>query len=79
MTIVLIGTYKAVNNSNPVYSIFYLIFSFCAAAALLILLELEFISLLLILIYVGAIAVLFLFVIIILEVIPHNLIGASND
>jgi len=68
ITIVLVGTYKAVNNANPVYSIFYLIFSFCSAAALLILLELEFISLLLILIYVGAIAVLFLFVIIMLNV-----------
>ena len=49
--------------SNPVYSVLFLILSFCNAAMILILFKIEFLGLVFLMIYVGAVAVLFLFVI----------------
>ena len=49
--------------SNPVYSVLFLILSFCNAAMILFLFKIEFLGLVFLMIYVGAVAVLFLFVI----------------
>ncbi|WP_228777132.1 NADH-quinone oxidoreductase subunit J [Rickettsia endosymbiont of Cardiosporidium cionae] len=55
-------------SDNSVYSIFWLIFTFCNAAVLLILIGAEFIALILIIVYVGAIAILFLFVVMMMDI-----------
>lgn len=55
-------------SRNPVYSVLWLIFSFCNASGIMILLGAEFIAMMLVVIYVGAIAVLFLFVIMMLDI-----------
>lgn len=55
-------------SKNPVYSVLFLILSFCNASAILFLFKIEFLALIFIIIYVGAIVVLFLFVVMILNV-----------
>lgn len=60
--------------SNPVYSILFLILTFCESASILILFKIEFLGLLYVIIYVGAITVLFLFVVMML-----NVKGSSNS
>nr|WAX04117.1 NADH dehydrogenase subunit 6 [Polysiphonia sp.] len=55
-------------SENSVYSIFFLILTFCNVIFLLLLLGAEFLAFLLLIVYVGAIAVLFLFVIMMLNI-----------
>nr|YP_009325907.1 NADH dehydrogenase subunit 6 [Vertebrata lanosa]APC24948.1 NADH dehydrogenase subunit 6 [Vertebrata lanosa] len=55
-------------SENAVYSVLFLILTFCNVVFLLLLMGAEFISFLLIIVYVGAIAVLFLFVVMMLNV-----------
>lgn len=50
-------------TDNPVYSVLFLILTFCLSSIILFSFEVEFLGLLLIMVYVGAVAVLFLFVI----------------
>ncbi len=66
-----------ITSNNPVFSIIFLIFSFCCASTSLILFNVEFLSVLFIIIYVGAIAVLFLFVIMMLNIKTYSLKGLS--
>jgi NADH-quinone oxidoreductase subunit J len=55
-------------SKNPIYSVFFLILTFCNVSSLLFLLRLEFLPIIFIVIYVGAIAVLFLFVMLMLNI-----------
>ena len=55
-------------QENPVYSILYLILSFCCAAFILFCLGANIFGIFFILIYVGAIAVLFLFVVMMVDI-----------
>lgn len=57
-----------VTSKNPVYSVLFLILTFCNVSALLFLLNIEFLPVIFIVVYVGAIAVLFLFVMMMLNV-----------
>jgi NADH-quinone oxidoreductase subunit J len=65
---ILISSIMVVISNNPVYSVLWLIFSFCNGSGLMILLGAEFVAMMLIVIYVGAVAVLFLFVIMMLDI-----------
>jgi NADH-quinone oxidoreductase subunit J len=55
-------------SKNPVFSVLFLITTFCNVAILLFLLNLDFLPVTFIIVYVGAIAVLFLFVIMMLNI-----------
>lgn len=55
-------------QENPVYSILYLILSFCCSAFILFCLGANIFGIFFILIYVGAIAVLFLFVVMMVDI-----------
>lgn len=55
-----------VASRNAVYSVLWLIFTFCNAAGLFILIGAEFLAMTLVVVYVGAVAVLFLFVVMML-------------
>jgi NADH-quinone oxidoreductase subunit J len=61
-------SFFVVFSKNPVYSVFFLILTFCNVSSLLFLLRLEFLPIIFIVIYVGAIAVLFLFVMMMLNI-----------
>lgn len=67
-SLIVIGSGLVVISNNPIYSVLWLIFSFCNASGLMILLGAEFLAMMLIVIYVGAVAVLFLFVIMMLDI-----------
>lgn len=62
------GAIGVIASNNPVYSVLWLIFSFCNASGLFILLGAEFLAFTLVIVYVGAVAVLFLFVVMMLDV-----------
>lgn len=55
-------------SKNPVFSVLFLITTFCNVSALLFLLNLEFLPVTFLIVYVGAIAVLFLFVLMMLNI-----------
>nr|UBY46082.1 Nad6 [Porphyridium aerugineum] len=55
-------------STNPVYSVLYLVLTFCNLANLLFRLQAEFFALLLLIVYAGAIAILFIFVIMMLNI-----------
>lgn len=55
-------------SSNAVYSVLFLILTFCNIIFLLLLMGAEFFAFLLLIVYVGAIAVLFLFVVMMLNI-----------
>ncbi|WP_341764389.1 NADH-quinone oxidoreductase subunit J [Candidatus Tisiphia endosymbiont of Beris chalybata] len=67
-SLMIISSCLVVISKNPIYSVLWLIFSFCNASGLMILLGAEFLAMMLIVIYVGAVAVLFLFVIMMLDI-----------
>lgn len=64
----LVSSTVVITATNPVHSVFALIFVFVNVAGILLVLRVEFLSLLLLVVYVGAVAVLFLFVIMMLNV-----------
>nr|ADW83096.1 NADH dehydrogenase subunit 6 [Diacronema lutheri]QHD45370.1 NADH dehydrogenase subunit 6 [Pavlova sp. NIVA-4/92] len=64
----LVSSAVVITATNPVHSVFALIFVFVNVASVLLVLRVEFISLLFLVVYVGAVAVLFLFVIMMLNV-----------
>jgi len=64
----LVSSALVVTATNPVHSVFALIFVFVNVAGVLLVLRVEFLSLLFLVVYVGAVAVLFLFVIMMLNV-----------
>ena len=67
LTFIFIGL-ATILSKNPVFSVLFLVLSFCNAASILILFNVELLAALFIIIYVGAIAVLFLFVVMMLDV-----------
>jgi NADH-quinone oxidoreductase subunit J len=64
----LVSSAVVITATNPVHSVFALIFVFVNLANVLLILRIEFISLLFLVVYIGAVAVLFLFVIMMLNV-----------
>jgi NADH-quinone oxidoreductase subunit J len=66
--LLVLGALCVINTKNAVYSVLWLIFTFCNAAGLMLLLGAEFLSFSLIIVYVGAVAVLFLFVVMMLDI-----------
>lgn len=54
--------------SNPVHSVFYLIFTFVNVSALFFLLGVEFLAVIFLIVYVGAVSILFLFVVMMLNI-----------
>lgn len=62
------SAFFVISSKNPIYSILWLILTFCNATAMLIILKLEFLAIMLIIIYVGAIAILFLFVVMMIDI-----------
>lgn len=73
----LVSSAVVVSATNPVHSVFALIFVFVNVAGVLLVLRVEFISLLFLVVYVGAVAVLFLFVIMMLNVKLNEIIDSS--
>jgi NADH-quinone oxidoreductase subunit J len=57
-----------ITTKNPVFSILFLVLSFCNVSGLLFLFNFEFLPIAFLVIYVGAIAVLFLFVLMMLNI-----------
>ncbi|MCC8397761.1 MAG: NADH-quinone oxidoreductase subunit J [Rickettsia endosymbiont of Labidopullus appendiculatus] len=66
--LMVVSSCSVVTSKNPVYSVLWLIFTFCNGSGLMILLGAEFLAMMLVVIYVGAVAVLFLFVIMMLNI-----------
>lgn len=64
----LISGLFVVISKNPVYSVLFLVLTFCNVSSLLFLLNLEFLPVTFIVVYVGALAVLFLFVLMMLNI-----------
>lgn len=64
----IVSSLMVILSRNPVYSVLFLILSFCNVSSLLFLLRLEFLPIAFLVIYVGAIAVLFLFVMMMLNI-----------
>lgn len=67
-SLLLLSSGLVIFSKNPIYSVLFLIFSFCNASILLFLLQLEFLPIAFLIVYVGAIAVLFLFVLMLLNI-----------
>ena len=67
-SLALLSAVLVIASKNPVYSVLFLILSFCNVSSLLFLLNLEFLPITFLVVYVGAIAVLFLFVIMMLNI-----------
>jgi len=67
-SLALLSAILVITSKNPVYSVLFLILSFCNVSALLFLLNLEFLPITFLVVYVGAIAVLFLFVLMMLNI-----------
>nr|YP_010620127.1 NADH dehydrogenase subunit 6 [Melanothamnus gigas]WAX04163.1 NADH dehydrogenase subunit 6 [Melanothamnus gigas] len=59
-------------SENSVYSVLFLILTFCNVVFLLLLLGAEFLAFLFLIVYVGAIAVLFVFVVMMLNIKTKN-------
>lgn len=66
--ITLVSALMVIQVSNAIYSVLFLILTFCNIACLLLLLGAEFFAFLLLIVYVGAIAVLFLFIVMMLNI-----------
>jgi len=67
-SLALLSAILVIASKNPIYSVLFLILSFCNVSALLFLLNLEFLPITFLVVYVGAIAVLFLFVLMMLNI-----------
>jgi len=70
----LMSSVFVVASKNPIYSMLFLILSFCNVVALLFLINLEFLPIIFLVVYVGAIAVLFLFVVMMLSIKHSELV-----
>jgi NADH-quinone oxidoreductase subunit J len=64
----LLSAIMTIIATNPVHSVFYLIFAFVNASALFFLLGVEFLAVIFLIVYVGAVAILFLFVVMMLNI-----------
>ena len=65
---IILSSLMVIFSENAVYSVLFLILTFCNVIFLLLLLGAEFLAFLLLIVYVGAIAVLFLFVVMMLNI-----------
>lgn len=75
----LVSATLVIVSKNPIYSVLFLILSFCNVSVLLFLLSFEFLPITFLVVYVGAIAVLFLFVLMMLNIKQTELnVGGSN-
>lgn len=63
-----LSAFSVISFKNPVYSVFFLIVTFCLGSCTLLLLTVDFLSVIFVVVYVGAIAVLFLFVVMMLNI-----------
>lgn len=64
----IISAAMTIATSNPVHSVFYLIFTFVNVSALFFLLGVEFLAVIFLIVYVGAVSILFLFVVMMLNI-----------
>lgn len=64
----IISAAMTIAASNPVHSVFYLIFTFVNVSALFFLLGVEFLAVIFLIVYVGAVSILFLFVVMMLNI-----------
>ena len=76
--LVLFSSLLVILSENAVYSVLFLILTFCNIVLLLLLLGIEFFAFLLLIVYVGAIAVLFLFVVMMLNIKKTSFFGLNN-
>lgn len=76
--LVIISSLLVILSENAVYSVLFLILTFCNIVFLLLLIGAEFFSFLLLIVYVGAIAVLFLFVVMMLNLKKSDFFKFSN-
>nr|YP_009944484.1 NADH dehydrogenase subunit 6 [Osmundea sinicola]QFR99778.1 NADH dehydrogenase subunit 6 [Osmundea sinicola] len=76
--LILFSSLMVILSENAVYSVLFLILTFCNTVLLLLLMGIEFFAFLLLIVYVGAIAVLFLFVVMMLNVKKTTLFGLGN-
>ena len=67
-TLSIISAAMTIAASNPVHSVFSLIFTFVNASALFFLLGVEFLAVIFLIVYVGAVSILFLFVVMMLNI-----------
>jgi NADH:ubiquinone oxidoreductase subunit 6 (subunit J) len=67
-SLALLSSILVVLSKNPIFSVLFLVLSFCNVSALFFLLGLEFLPITFMVVYVGAIAVLFLFVLMMLNI-----------
>jgi len=67
-TLSIISAAMTIATSNPVHSVFYLIFTFVNVSALFFLLGVEFLAVIFLIVYVGAVSILFLFVVMMLNI-----------
>jgi len=67
-SLALLSSVLVILSKSPVFSVLFLILTFCNVSGLLFLLNLEFLPITFLVVYVGAIAVLFLFVIMMLNI-----------
>ena len=68
MTFQCVFATSVILSKNAVYSVIFLILTFCSSAFVLIFFTADFLALIFIIIYVGAIAILFLFVVMMLNI-----------
>lgn len=76
--LILTSSLLVILSENAVYSVLFLILTFCNVVLLLLLMGIEFFAFLLLIVYVGAIAVLFLFVVMMLNVKQTSLFELNN-
>jgi NADH-quinone oxidoreductase subunit J len=65
---ILLSAIMVITADNAIYSVLFLILTFCNSTLLLLLLNAEFLAFTIILVYIGAVAVLFLFVVMMLDI-----------
>lgn len=67
-TLSIFSAVMTIAATNPVHSVFYLIFTFINSSALFFLLGVEFLAIIFLIVYVGAVSILFLFVVMMLNI-----------
>ena len=76
--LIILSALLVIFSENAVYSVLFLILTFCNTIFLLLLMGAEFFAFLLLVVYVGAIAVLFLFVVMMLNLKKTSLINTEK-
>lgn len=71
-----IGSVMVISSTNPIHSVFWLVFLFFITSNLLIIMDFEIVPIVIITVYIGAIAILFLFVIMMLDLLNFEVIDS---